>query len=112
LSTTCLAIEPTSLAWRSLSGLAFGAHQVQQRRGDVGGLARRAGNPQQPFTVALGLIGLRQQQFGGAGNDRQRRPELVGNIGIECLVTLDQILQAMRVIIQCSGQLADFVVGK
>ncbi len=52
----------------------------------------------------------RQQQLGSAADHRQRGAQFVADVGIELAVALDHFGQAVGIIIQRLGQLADFVV--
>ena len=91
---------------------ALVARQQQQGADQVGALLLGALDALQPLEHLLVQVRPRQQQLGGAADHRQRRAQLVADIGIELAVALDHLGQPPRVVVQRLGQLADLVVGE
>src|SRR6185437_8536359 len=113
-----LAFDHVGSDLAHLGGLAaggaapLGTRQQQQRLDQFGGLARGALDPLQPLAQFLGEVGRALQQFGGAGDYRQRRAQFVADIGIELAVALDHRSEPGRILIQRMRKFAHLVLGK
>ena len=89
---------------------ALVAREQQQRADQVGALLFGTLDAQQALMDLLVQPRLAEQQLGGAADHRQRRAQLVADVGVELAVALHHFGEPRRIIVERLGQLADLVV--
>ena len=79
------------------------ARQHQQQLDQLLHALRRSQHPLHLLAGALGQARLLQCQFGGTGHHGDRRAQFVAGGADEDPLTLDELLIAVKVIVQCIG---------